>query len=84
MLHVYFGFSSTLLIAYSASVVSACERPTLPALGRGRRDHPTRKMLGPGRLPVDGKYDKFQLQNHPEKRNPAAFFKTQGSFHSIC
>jgi hypothetical protein len=37
---------------------------------------------GPGRLPVDGKFDKFQLQNHPKKKSPNAFFKTWSSFHS--
>jgi hypothetical protein len=35
---------------------------------------------GRGRLPVDQKLDKFQLQNHPKKKSPGAFFMTW-SFH---
>jgi len=38
---------------------------------------------GRGRLPVDGKLDKSQLQNHPKKKSPVAFLKTGDLFHLV-
>jgi hypothetical protein len=34
---------------------------------------------GRGRLPVDGKFDNFQLQNHPKKKSPMPFSR-HGTF----